>query len=84
MSQRLQVLMDEKELRAVQKMARAERLSTAEWVRQTLRRALQNRPGVSAEKKLDAVRRAARQALPTGDIDTVLGEIERGYSVHTE
>jgi hypothetical protein len=32
------------------------------------------------EKKLAAIRTAARYESPTSDIDTMLAEIERGYS----
>jgi hypothetical protein len=32
------------------------------------------------EKKLAAIRAAARHESPTSDIDTMLAEIERGYS----
>jgi hypothetical protein len=31
-------------------------------------------------KKLAAVRRAAQGQYPSGDIDTILGEIEAGYT----
>ena len=39
MSKRLQVLLDEPEWREIQKAARAERKTVAEWVRQALRTA---------------------------------------------
>lgn len=76
---RLQVLMDDHELREIQRLARRERVTTAEWVRQRLREARerQARPDVAA--KLAAVQAAYRQQGPTGDIDQMLAEIERGY-----
>ena len=49
------------------------------WVRQRLREARerQARPDIAA--KLAAVQTAYRQQGPTGDIDQMLSEIERGY-----
>ena len=80
MSKRLQVLLDEEEIREIQRMARRHRMSVAEWVRQSLRAARRLEPLGDAKKKLDVVRAASRHSFPTGDIGQVLGEIERGYS----
>jgi predicted 2-oxoglutarate/Fe(II)-dependent dioxygenase YbiX len=79
MSKRLQVLLDESELRDIQRLARAQRMSVAEWVRGALRAARRREPLGDVGKKLEVVRSAARHAYPTADIDTMLGEIERGY-----
>jgi hypothetical protein len=79
MSKRLQVLLDEAELREIQRLARAKRMTVAEWVRGTLRAARQREPLGDASKKLDVVRAAARHAFPTADIDQMVAEIERGY-----
>ena len=80
MSKRLQVLLDEAEFRDLRRAARAHGVTVAAWVRQTLRSARQRQPLEDAAKKLAAVRAAARHALPTADIDQMLGEIERGYT----
>ncbi len=80
MSKRLQVLLDDTELRDIQRLARAQRMSVAEWVRGALRAARRREPLGDAGKKLEIVRSAARHAFPTADIDAMLGEIERGYS----
>ncbi len=79
MTKRLQVLLEDDELREVQRIARRQHLTTAEWVRQALRSAgrAQDAPGVA--DKLAAVRRAAGHAYPTADIGAMLGEIEHGY-----
>ena len=69
----------ELELREVQRAARSRSMSIAEWVRQALALARRGEPQGSVEKKLDAVRAAARYEFPTSDIDTMLAEIERGY-----
>jgi hypothetical protein len=79
MSKRLQVLLDERELRDIQRIARARRLTVAEWVRQALRAASRQEPLGDVGKKLEVVRGAARRAFPTADIDQMLQEIERGY-----
>ena len=39
MSRRLQVLLDDDELAKIQEVARSQRMTTAEWVRQALRAA---------------------------------------------
>lgn len=79
MVRRLQVLLDEAELREVQRAARSRRMTVAEWVRQALRAERRRQPVGDAGRKLAAVRSAARHAFPTGDIDQMLAEIERGY-----
>ncbi|MGH7308618.1 MAG: antitoxin [Candidatus Rokuibacteriota bacterium] len=79
MSKRLQVLLEEREFREIQRIARGRRMTVAEWVRQALRMASRQEPLGDAGKKLEVVRAAARHAFPTGDIDQVLEEVERGY-----
>jgi hypothetical protein len=80
MSKRLQVLLDDRELRDIQRAARAQNLTVAEWVRHALRAARRREPEGSARKKLEAVRAAARHSHPSGDMKSMLAEIERGYS----
>jgi hypothetical protein len=80
MSKRLQVILQEPEYREIQRAARSRRMSIAEWVRQTLQRAQRIEPNENLGKKLEAVRRAAKYQYPTGDIDTMLAEIEKGYA----
>lgn len=79
MSKRLQVILDDTELLEIQRAARRERLTTAEWVRQALRVARRSVPGTAAKKKLEVVRAAAQHSFPTGDVEQMLEEIERGY-----
>jgi hypothetical protein len=80
MSKRLQVLLEDAELREVQKSARRERMTTAAWVRRALRSARRAQPLTDAGRKLHVVRLAARHAFPAPDIDQMLSEIERGYT----
>jgi hypothetical protein len=75
MAKRLQVIFKDSERREIQRTARSRRLSIAEWVRQPLARARQAEPLGDVEKKLAAIRAAARHESPTSDIDTMLAEI---------
>ena len=77
MVKRLQVLLDEEEYQEIQVVARRQRLTMAEWVRQALRRAKDDQPG-TAEAKLRAIADASRHSFPTADIETMLAEIEAG------
>ena len=80
MTKRLQVLFDDDEYRDLQRTAREDRMTVAEWVRQALRVARFDRRR-AAEAKLHAVAEAARHEFPTADIDDMLGEIEEGYRI---
>ncbi len=77
--QRLQVVLDAKELSEIQRYARQQRMTTAEWVRQALRAARKAVPGVDAKKKMAAIRAATHHGFPAPAIDQMLREIERGY-----
>jgi hypothetical protein len=79
MAKRLQVIVQDPEYRDIQRAARLRRVSIAEWVRQALVQARRSEPGREAASKLDVLRVAARMEFPTGDIDQMLKEIERGY-----
>jgi len=79
-TKRLQVLLDESELREVQKAARRDRVTTAEWVRRALRTVRRTQPLTDTGRKLDVVRQSARHAFPAPDIDQMLVEVERGYT----
>jgi hypothetical protein len=54
-------------------------MTVAEWVRQALRHARRDEPLIDPRRKLAAVREAAAHEYPTGPIEQMLGEIERGY-----
>ena len=79
MSKRLQVILDDAELREIQRIARRQRLTVAEWVRQVLRAARRREPGADATRKLEAVRAAVRHSFPTAGVEEMLADIERGY-----
>jgi len=85
MTKRLQVLLEDDELRQIQRMANSERLTTAEWVRQRLREARDRRTRPDTAKKLAAIHRAYQYEppVPSPDIEQMLDEIELGY-LHDE
>ncbi len=80
MTKRLQVLLQDRDYKDIQRMARSKNMSIAEWVRQALEAARRIQPGGDAGKKLDAIRAAARHDYPSGDIEQMLADIERGYA----
>ena len=80
MSKRLQVLLEDSEYREIQRLARQQRITVAEWVRQALRAARRRQPLGDAGKKLQVVGAAAKHAFPTADMRQMLAEIERGYA----
>lgn len=84
MSKRLQVLLEDEELREVRRAARLARVSVAEWVRSALRAGRQAVPATAPDRKLAVVRAASRHAFPTGEIGSMLAEIESGYGVEGE
>jgi len=80
MSKRLQVVMEESELRRVRKAAKAAGVTMSEWVRAALRDAAEQAPRVDPRRKLETVRAAARYEFPAPDIDQMNAEIESGYA----
>lgn len=79
MTKRLQVLLEDDELAAIQESARQRNQTTAAWVREALRVA-REAGYPEAGRKLKAIREAAALSYPTGDIEVMLAEIERGYA----
>lgn len=79
MAKRLQVILQDSVYREIQRVARARRMSIAEWVRQALDLARRREPLTDVNKKLAIIRAAAKHDFPTADIEVMLEEIERGY-----
>jgi hypothetical protein len=84
MVKRLQVLLDEAELRAIQRLARHRGITLADWVRQALRAAYQREPKADPDTKLARVHAALRHDFPAPDIDQMLAEIAAGYRLDPE
>ena len=83
MSERLQVLLQESELREVLEAARREGIPVSEWVRRALLDARRRQSQRDLDEKLRAIRAAAGHSFPTADIDEMLGEMERARCVDT-
>jgi hypothetical protein len=84
MSKRLQVVLGDAEYRELERQARKRGETVSQIVRDALRAARRQEPSGDAAKKLSAVREAARNEYQTGDIETMLAEIEAGYAGGTE
>jgi hypothetical protein len=78
MSKRLQVLLPDKDMSDIRRLAKRERLTVGEWVRRALQQARSSRSVAGPEAKLKVIRRAAECTFPTADIGTMLAEIEKG------
>jgi hypothetical protein len=76
--------MQDPEYREIQRMARSSHMSIAAWVRQALDMARRREPEADPGKKLDMIRAAARHDFPSGDIGSMLDEIESGYAGKTQ
>jgi hypothetical protein len=78
---RLQVLLEDDELRAIQEVARKRRMTTAEWVRQQLRAGREAEGRSDTARKLAAIRKAVSHwpPAPAPSIDQMNAEIARGY-----
>lgn len=62
----------------IQAAARSRRMTVAEWVRQSLRKVRRDEPTRPVADKLNAVREAVAYEFPSGNIERLLDEIERG------
>ncbi len=79
MSRRLQVIVDDAELRGFRRAANRAGMTLSEWVRQTLRGAERATDVGSAARKREAVRIAMQYSAPAPDIEQMLKETESGY-----
>lgn len=79
MTKRLQVLFDEAEYAALQAAATSRGMTMAEWVRQALSAARREASTADIDRKLAAIRNAVRHSAPSGPIERLNAETERGY-----
>lgn len=77
MTKRMQVLFADDEYREIQAAAERQRMTVAEWVRQSLRKARYEQAR-DVDFKLRAIAEAVRHEYPTADIDVMLEEIDAG------
>jgi hypothetical protein len=80
MTKRLQVLFEDAEYAALQAAATSRGMTMAEWVRQALAAARREASTADVDRKLAAIRAAVRHAAPTGPLDRIVSETERGYA----
>lgn len=80
MSTRLQVILSDEEAAALRDTAAREGVTVSEWVRRSLRDADLRRSRGRTSQRLAAIAAAADYAFPSGDIEVMLKEIERGYA----
>jgi mobilization protein NikA len=79
MSIRLQVVLDEVEMEAIREDARRHGVTVSEWVRRALKDSRRQTASGEVSRKLAAIRAAMGHNGPTGSIEQMLAEIERGY-----
>lgn len=82
MSTRLQIVVQEEEARRYRRCAEREGLSMSEWARRALQRAERQQEGPTPQEKLRALEEALKCEHPTGKIEQILAEIERGRDLH--
>jgi len=80
MTKRLQVLFDDEEYAALQAAAASRGMTVAEWVRQALSAARRDASTADVDRKLAAIRSAVRHSAPTGTVERLISETERGYA----
>lgn len=77
MAKRLHILLDDEEYLEIKDIARLRRVTVEEWVRQALRKAIEDHRS-TVDAKLRAIADASRHRFPTADIDEMLSEVEAG------
>jgi hypothetical protein len=80
MSKRLQVILDDGEMKEIRSIARRRRMTVADWVRGALRAAKSEEPAADPGRKMRVLSAATSHSFPTADIEEMLSQIERGYS----
>jgi hypothetical protein len=80
MTKRLQVLFEDGEYAALQAAAASRGMTVAEWVRQAIAQVRRESSTADVERKLAAIRTAVRHAAPTGPIERLTADIDRGYA----
>ena len=81
MSKRLQVLLDERELRDIRHAATCAGQTVSEWARQAMR--AHSRAGSSnadPARKLAVIQSAVTHTYPTAEVDEMLAQVEAGYA----
>ena len=77
-SRRLQIVMADEEYQALARAARRRGQAISQVVRDSVRRTVAEEPAMDPDRRIAAVLRFARFAGPTGDVQQLLAEIDRG------
>lgn len=78
MSRRLQVLLPENDYAELIRMTKKIKITVAEWVRNVIRKGIQENKPISSEKKISNILKYAKYQGPTASIEQILKEIEKG------
>jgi len=78
-SKRLQVIMNDSEMRRIRSLARSKGVTVSELTRRALLEIAQRESVGNVELKLQSVRSAVTHAFPTSDIAQMNAEIVKGY-----
>ena len=79
MSKRLQVVLDDAEYAEIEAIAKRQGEPVSQWVRTALREARTRQPRQEQARKLAVLREALTHGFPSGEIDQMVAETERGY-----
>ena len=79
MSKLVQVTLSDSEFQEIAKLAQSQNLSVADWMRVVISLSLRRESTIEIGRKLAVIRAAAQYAYPTGDMDCLLSDIEKGY-----
>jgi hypothetical protein len=71
--------MDDAEYAEIEAAADRDGETVSQWVRQSLRMVRDSQPKHTRSRKLAALRATTRYEFPTGDIEQLLAETQRGY-----
>ena len=71
--------MDDLEYSEIEAAAKRQGETVSEWVRHMLREARASQPKLEASRKLGALRSCLAYQFPSGDIEQILEETDRGY-----
>jgi hypothetical protein len=77
---RLQITLSDSEYQAVLNAARKKGMSVSQWIREALSASVGFEAKSEMARKLEALRVAATYEFPTGSIETMLADIEKGYT----
>ena len=81
MSKRLQVLINTRDYQSWQNVSKKLGLSLGEWVRQVLNEKTNEFSLRNPNTKIESIRLFSSKNYPSGKIDQILNEIEKGYLI---